>query len=621
MKKEPERQAADDLFFSDFVPKADVEDFEDWIRAYPRQAERLRQLHTDWSEGLRLLESARTTRGLLQAGQKLGQFVLIRRLGKGAQAEVWEARQDRIGRHVALKVMENAGARERGRFEREAQALARVEHTGVVRLIDIGEAEGITWIAQELVPEGRTLRDVFLKDRHGDESNWPRRVAGMVEQVALAMAAAHGADVIHRDLKPSNIFVTADGSIRVGDFGLARLTEYPTMTSVGDAVGTFPYMSPEQISGSTSTVGPRSDIFSLGVVLFELLAGRLPFDGDTPAAVCGQILHARPPRTIFPPGTPSALIGICMRALEKDVHARYQSMPDFAADLSAWREGRRPRELWRQRVRGWRRSIRSRSALFAGATLALVAGAAWFTRMGQGQGAAALALYNTGAERYAWVSTPHSKSFVCSTFTVECWCKPLGSGFGHNDDHLGVGLCGVGASSRGQCMVAFSLIWRPVDGRVAGMICTNRPDAGELLVSQSVISPGDPCHVAMTVDENQMVLYVNGVVEDRRNLSPGEQVEFVDTDSFAIGAGNLYPGFERRFEGIIDEVRYWRRARSGREIRETLKTRVPDDAPDLIAQWTFDRGLVEDALGSAIAAATDSHAFVEEFVVLENAGQ
>ena len=257
--------------------------------------------------------------------------------------EVWRARDTRLRREVAIKVLPAAFSTDADRlrrFEREARAASALNHPNILTVHDVGVAEGISYVVSELL-EGETLREVL------EGSALPARRAGdYAIQIAHGLAAAHEKGIVHRDLKPENLFVTKDGRVKVLDFGLARLvapgedsagqTEAPTVTSAtepGVVMGTLGYMSPEQVRGKPAD--PRSDIFSFGAVLYEMLAGRRAFRGESAADTMSAILKEEPAElsAAHPDVTPG-LERIVRRCLEKTPELRFQSARDLAFALS-----------------------------------------------------------------------------------------------------------------------------------------------------------------------------------------------------------------------------------------------------------------------------------------------
>ena len=296
--------------------------------------------------------AAPAERTALEAGSVLGDFELVRLLGRGGMGEVWEARQRSLQRPVALKLLSGEGvlATRLASFERESQVLARVEHDDIVTVYGTGCDGGWHWIAQELVPEGATLESLLGRLRGAAEppEAWCDQIARFFVRVAEALQFAHECGVLHRDLKPANVLVTRDGRPRVADFGLALLREAAESSEVGRFAGTIPYMSPEQVAAwRWGEPDERSDVFSLGVMLYECVALRRPFDSELEDARARElaVLEAIATRTPAPlrscaPWAPLKLETICQRALEKARSLRYPGMAEFAADLRRFLEDR-----------------------------------------------------------------------------------------------------------------------------------------------------------------------------------------------------------------------------------------------------------------------------------------
>ncbi|HEX6885430.1 MAG TPA: SUMF1/EgtB/PvdO family nonheme iron enzyme [Planctomycetota bacterium] len=275
----------------------------------------------------------------LAPGKVVGDFRLLRLVGQGGMAQVWEAEQRSLGdRHVAVKFVrpERVTARTLELFAREARAGGRLNHPGIVATHGHGASEGLAWIALELVDGAWTLRDFLDEAARLPElpQGYDAHVARMVAEIADAMQVAHDAGVIHRDLTPQNVLVTSADRPKVTDFGLARITDESPLSRTGDFAGTYLYMSPEQVLGLRSGLDHRSDVFSLGVILYELLALRRPFQGDTPHQIAAQIATKDPPelRSIRS-RIPRDLAVITGKAMEKDRDRRFASMAELAADL------------------------------------------------------------------------------------------------------------------------------------------------------------------------------------------------------------------------------------------------------------------------------------------------
>jgi eukaryotic-like serine/threonine-protein kinase len=262
-----------------------------------------------------------------------GRYRVLRRIGSGGMADVFCAEDTHLGRQVALKVLHRRFAQDQEfveRFRREAKSAAGLNHPNVVGVFDRGEHEGTYYIAMELL-EGQTLKDIV-----GAEAPLPQeRVIDVGLQILQAAAFAHSHGVIHRDFKPHNVIVDGHGHAKVTDFGIARAGA-SEMTETGSIMGTAQYLSPEQAQGHAVTA--TSDIYSIGVMLYEMLAGRLPFEGDSAVAVALKHLSEPPaPISQWRPGVHPALEAVVMAALAKDPAQRWQSAEDLAAGLEAAR--------------------------------------------------------------------------------------------------------------------------------------------------------------------------------------------------------------------------------------------------------------------------------------------
>src|ERR1700749_162568 len=248
-------------------------------------------------------------------------YVIKRKLGAGGMADVYLAEDEELGRNVALKMLNDRHARDDQfveRFRREAQNAAGLNHPNIVSIFDRGQAEGTYYIAMEYL-DGPTLKELLV--RHGKTPidiaiDYARQILS-----ALEFAPRHG--IVHRDIKPHNIVFGADKRLKVTDFGIAR-SGASQMTEAGSIAGTAHYLSPEQARGAP--VDPRSDLYSLGIVLYEMLTGKVPFSGDAPVGTAMKPLSAIPePPSSVNPSVPHDLDAIVMRALAKDPEHRYQS--------------------------------------------------------------------------------------------------------------------------------------------------------------------------------------------------------------------------------------------------------------------------------------------------------
>ncbi len=271
-------------------------------------------------------------------GETIGDFTLAHLIGQGGMGQVWEARQNSMHRSVALKFLlpDRVDAQSLELFEREARAGGKANHPNLVRTLARGQTQGIEWIAQELVEGSYSLRNAIEEFRREEQlpRDYYQRVAEFVRDVARGMQAAHAAGVIHRDLKPQNILIDLQGQPKVADFGLARVIGDSLRSNAGEMGGTYQYMSPEQVTSQRTGLDHRTDIFSLGVVLYELLTLRRPFEGDTTQKIAAAIVNIDPPdpsklRALCP----RDLAVICAKAMQKRPDARYGSMHELAEDL------------------------------------------------------------------------------------------------------------------------------------------------------------------------------------------------------------------------------------------------------------------------------------------------
>ena len=286
----------------------------------------------------RVVRGAAAPDETVRPGGRIGSYEIVRSLGAGGQGAVYEAIDARLGRRVALKVLFRSGSKAAlYRFELEAQTLAALDHPGIATVYETGSGGSAPFIAMRLAA-GRPLD----KSLPAGAFATPRAAAVFVEKAARALFHAHTAGIIHRDVKPQNIMVSPDGEPVLLDFGLARFKDDDGRATVtGELVGTPAYMSPEQAGGDPARVDARADVFSLGVVLFELLARRLPHDGATRLGYLKALTENDAPDVRrFAPTTPVDLAAIVARAIERRAEARYQSMKEFADDLAAFAAGR-----------------------------------------------------------------------------------------------------------------------------------------------------------------------------------------------------------------------------------------------------------------------------------------
>ena len=266
------------------------------------------------------------------ATRHLAEYELLEEVARGGMGIVYKARQIGLDRIVAIKVIRSSDASdvERSRFRTEAEAAAKLQHPNTVQIFDVGQNEGLDYLCMEYVSGGS------LEQRLEGERPSIHAAAQLIATIAEAAEFAHRRGIIHRDLKPGNILL--DGEVpKIGDFGLAKrmLEDIDAQTQTGDVLGTPSYMSPEQAEGKTDAIGPWSDIYSLGAILYEMLSGRPPFVGDTPLATIDLIRSQDPdPPSSIEPKVPRDLDTICLKCLSKEPARRYASAQDLADDLN-----------------------------------------------------------------------------------------------------------------------------------------------------------------------------------------------------------------------------------------------------------------------------------------------
>ena len=282
-------------------------------------------------------------------GRTIARYRLLSLVGAGGMGRVYLAEDTAPGRRVALKLLPayfTSDKHQVRRFHQESRAASALNHPNILTVHEVGQADGMEFIATEYV-EGETLREHLTRAPFG-----VREALDVAAQVADALLAAHAGGIVHRDIKPENVMLRTDGYVKVLDFGLAKLTENlsglrpagsgatagsTVRTKPGVVMGTVQYMSPEQARGKDTDA--RTDIFSLGAVLYEMLAGRAPFAGETSADVIGALLHKEPqPLTELVPGTPAELQQVVSKALRKDPEERYQTARSLLADLRALKQ-------------------------------------------------------------------------------------------------------------------------------------------------------------------------------------------------------------------------------------------------------------------------------------------
>jgi WD40 repeat protein/tetratricopeptide (TPR) repeat protein/tRNA A-37 threonylcarbamoyl transferase component Bud32 len=265
-------------------------------------------------------------------------YDILDELGRGGMGVVYKARQSKLDRLVALKMIlagAHAGTEGRQRFRAEAEAVARLQHANIVQIHEIGEADGLPFFSLEYCAGGT------LADRLRGRPLPPREAARLAETLARAVQVAHEAGIVHRDLKPANVLLTTDGTPKISDFGLAKRLDGPSgQTASGAVLGTPSYMAPEQAGGKGKEVGPAADVYALGAILYELLAGRPPFQASTALDTLLQVVSDEPaPPSRWQPRLPRDLETVCLKCLEKDPAKRYLTAAELAADLGRWQRG------------------------------------------------------------------------------------------------------------------------------------------------------------------------------------------------------------------------------------------------------------------------------------------
>jgi serine/threonine-protein kinase len=268
----------------------------------------------------------------------LSGYEIIAEIGRGGMGVVYKARHIRLDRLVALKMIvagAHASHDQIARFHTEARAVAQMQHTGIVQIYEVGDHDGLPYFSLEFVPGGNLAQSIGGKPRP------PRSAATMVMALCRAMAEAHARGIIHRDLKPANVLLTVDGSPKITDFGLAKQMEADSRQTHSRAVmGTPSYMAPEQAWGNTHDIGPLSDQYALGAILYEMLVGRPPFQGANPLETLELVRNQEPvPPRRLQPSVPTDLETICLKALQKDAARRFADTATMAEDLRRFLDG------------------------------------------------------------------------------------------------------------------------------------------------------------------------------------------------------------------------------------------------------------------------------------------
>jgi len=276
-------------------------------------------------------------------GKVISHYRILEKLGEGGMGVVYKAEDTKLKRTVALKFLPPGLAKDiegKERFMHEAQAISKLNHPHIATIHDLVEADGYEFIVLEYI-EGGTLRDKIGKRNHGSPLPM-KEVISYAVQIAEGLSYAHKREIVHRDIKTDNIMLTNDGQVKITDFGLAKLKDATKVTKTGSTVGTAAYMSPEQ--ACRGTVDHRSDIFSFGVVLYEMVTGELPFKGEHEPAILYEIVNIEPESMRFlQPDVPPEFEMIVRKAMSKDVNHRYQSVEDLLQDTRAFRDGLKPK--------------------------------------------------------------------------------------------------------------------------------------------------------------------------------------------------------------------------------------------------------------------------------------
>ena len=269
---------------------------------------------------------------MILEGKVLGnRYEIIEKVGNGGMATVYKAEDKVLKRNVAVKILRDEFTTDEEfikRFEIEAQSAARLVHPNIVSIFDVGVEENLYYIVMELI-QGKTLKEIIIEERGPLPWKWSVNVA---IQIASALEMAHKNNIIHRDIKPHNIIITEDGIAKVTDFGIAKAVSNSTITAFGTTIGSVHYFSPEHARGGFTDA--KSDLYSLGVVMYEMVTGKVPFDADTPVSVALKHMQEDPEEPIeLNPNLPGAVNKIIMKALKKDTTLRYQTASEMLSDL------------------------------------------------------------------------------------------------------------------------------------------------------------------------------------------------------------------------------------------------------------------------------------------------
>ena len=266
-------------------------------------------------------------------GKILGnRYEIIEKIGNGGMATVYKSKDRVLNRYVAVKILRDEFTTDEEfikRFRIEAQSAASLTHPNIVSIFDVGNEGNLYYIVMELI-KGKTLKEIITEENGPLPWKWSLNV---VTQIASALETAHKNNIVHRDIKPHNIIITEDGIAKVTDFGIAKAVSNSTITAFGTTIGSVHYFSPEHARGGFTDA--KSDLYSLGVVMYEMLTGKVPFDADTPVSVALKHMQERPIEPIkLNPAIPYSVNKIIMKAMEKDLNLRYQSATEMLRDLN-----------------------------------------------------------------------------------------------------------------------------------------------------------------------------------------------------------------------------------------------------------------------------------------------
>ena len=266
-------------------------------------------------------------------GRLLGnRYEIIEKIGNGGMAMVFKAKDQVLNRYVAVKILRDEFTTDEEfikRFSIEAQSAASITHPNIVSVYDVGNEENLYYIVMELI-KGKTLKEIIIEEGAALPWKWSTNIA---IQIASALERAHKSNIVHRDIKPHNIIITEDGIAKVTDFGIAKAVSNSTITAFGSTIGSVHYFSPEHAKGGYTDA--KSDLYSLGVVMYEMLTGKVPFDADTPVSVALKHMQEEPVAPIeLNPNIPSAINDIILKAMRKDTTLRYQSATEMLRDLN-----------------------------------------------------------------------------------------------------------------------------------------------------------------------------------------------------------------------------------------------------------------------------------------------